>query len=258
MLYDEIGENYNNTRQADQFIAETIFKLLNILPNEKILDIGCGTGNYTIAMAEKKMDMVGIEPSSRMLEIAQKRNGSIDWILGQAEEILAEEAAFEGIFGVLTVHHWQNINRAFLELYRVLKENCNIVLFTSTPEQMKGYWLNHYFPKMLEQSILQMPSIDRLKQAAINSGFKAIASEKYFVKNDLKDHFLYVGKNRPELYFEERIRSGISSFAALSNSIEVQNGLQRLNKDIQNGKFEDIRKAYENDNGDYLFVTIMK
>jgi hypothetical protein len=158
----------------------------------------------------------------------------------------------------LTIHHWTDIKKAFIELNRVLADNGRIIMFTSTPEQMKGYWLNHYFPKMLYSSIVQMPSLDTIQKATDEAKLKISGIEKYFIKDDLKDCFLYVGKNNPERYFDEQIRQGISSFSSLANIDEVKQGLIALRTDIDNNAFEQINNQYENDLGDYLFITIEK
>ncbi|MEJ5996442.1 hypothetical protein WG904_18585 [Pedobacter sp. Du54] len=77
---------------------------------------------------------------------------------------------------------------------------------------------------MLNASIAQMPSLNRIKKAADEAKLKISGIEKYFIKDDLKDCFLYVGKNKPECYFDERIRNGISSFSSLANLNEVNKG----------------------------------
>jgi hypothetical protein len=140
----------------------------------------------------------------------------------------------------------------------VLKQGGKLVIFTAAPEQMKGYWLNHYFPKMLQDSILQMPSMDTIKEAAADAGFKIMRTEKYFIQDDLKDLFLYAGKNRPGFYLDEQVRKGISSFSALANADEVKQGLLALKNDIETGKFDEINAKFENEMGDYLFITAQK
>jgi hypothetical protein len=131
-------------------------------------------------------------------------------------------------------------------------------MFTSTPEQMKGYWLNHYFPKMLHSSILQMPSFADIQDNIRQTGLEITDIEKYFIKDDLQDYFLYVGKNNPDLYFDETIRHGISSFSSLANIEEVKQGLSKLKNDIDNQSFDRIKDQYANELGDYLFITIDK
>jgi len=111
---------------------------------------------------------------------------------------------------------------------------------------------------MLADSILQMPSFENVESAATKAGFLITGTEKYFIQDDLQDHFLYVGKNRPELYFDERVRAGISSFAALSNAAEVKQGLEQLRLDTEFNRFDDVKSKYDNDTGDYLFIILQK
>jgi len=257
-LYDIIGARYNSTRRADQYLTERLYHLLAPEVNGLYLDIGCGTGNYTVVLAEKGLKFCGVEPSENMLGIARLHNSEIKWLNGTAENIPADDNTFDGGIATLTIHHWTDLWAAFTEIYRVLKQDAPLVIFTATPEQMHGYWLNHYFPNMLSDSIDQMPSFERIETAAMAAGFLISDTEKYFISNDLQDHFLYVGKNRPELYFDERVRAGISSFSALSNAAEVATGLEQLQRDIELNRFEAIKAGYDNDTGDYLFISLQK
>lgn len=256
--YDKIGTGYNATRQADPYLTERLLFLLKP-ENEKLyLDIGCGTGNYTSALAAKGVKIIGVEPSEKMLNEARASNKNIDWHQGTAEQIPAQDKAFDGIIATLTIHHWTDIKKAFIEISRVLSDNGRLVLFTSTAAQMKGYWLNHYFPAMLKASIAQMPSLNNIREATEAAKLTISSMEKYFIKDDLEDCFLYVGKNKPQYYFDENIRQGISSFSSLANIEEVKQGLAKLRNDIGNGDFEKVKASYENDLGDYLFITISK
>ena len=252
--YDQIGINYNLTRKADKYLTEQLLYHLQPTKNEKYLDIGCGTGNYTSEFQKKGFDFIGIDPSEIMLEKAKLENHKIHWQIGSAENTGLPENFVKGIIGSLTIHHWTNLTKGFTELNKVLKPNGRIVIFTSTPEQMQGYWLNHYFPKMLSDSMIQMPTLEKVKKAMNDSGIELMETQKYFIKPDLEDQFLYCGKQNPELYFDEQIRHGISSFSSLSNRTEVENGLSELRKDIDSGKIKEIIKSYENDLGDYLYV----
>lgn len=252
--YDKIGTGYNQTRKADKHLTQQLLLHLNPSPKGIYLDIGCGTGNYTNEFQKNGYQFIGIDPSIQMLEKAKLKNKAIDWRLGAAENTGLTQNSVDGIIGSLTIHHWTNLEQGFSELYNVLKPNADIVIFTSTPKQMKGYWLNHYFPKMLADSIVQMPASDRVETVMKASGFEIINTAKYFIQPDLEDKFLYCGKQNPELYFNEQIRHGISSFSSLANLAEVEQGLLDLRSDIDNGKIKEIMNSYENDLGDYLFI----
>lgn len=252
--YDTIGNNYNETRKADPFLSSQFFKFLEPKSNHAYLDIGCGTGNYTIALYEKGINIIGIDPSQNMLNEAKKKSSHIEWNIGTAEQTGLHSESIHGITACLTIHHWNNLDLAFTELYRVLKPNSKIVIFTSTPKQMSGYWLNHYFPEMLNDSISQMPELANVKLALAKAGFLNIKQEPYFIQLDLEDLFLYSGKHKPELYFNAQVRHGISSFADLAHQDEIANGLKLLKNDIKTGALNKIIENYKNNLGDYLFI----
>lgn len=258
ILYNSIGTGYNNKRTADPYLAERLYENVVSTAKGPYLDIGCGTGNYTITLQNKGLNMWGIDPSSKMLETAMAKSNRCKWTLGSAEKIPAGDNYFEAITGVLTLHHWKDFTAAFKELYRVLKPGGKMVFFSSTPQQMKHYWLNHYFKTMLQDSIAQMPSYETIAEAAQSAGFAMLPPEPYYIQENLQDHFLYVGKNRPELYFDGAVRNGISSFASLANAKEVAEGLSRLRADIDNRTFEVVRSRYNDAGGDYIFIKAIK
>jgi ubiquinone/menaquinone biosynthesis C-methylase UbiE len=256
--YNHIGISYNTTRRADPYLTDRLRALLHPASEKIYLDIGCGTGNYTIALSKKGLNFTGVEPSEKMLTEARASYPQINWLSGSAEQIPADDDTFDGAMATLTIHHWTDLNKGIKELYRVCKHQSRIVFFTATPAQMEGYWLNHYFPRMLEASIEQMPTLGQIKSTLENAGFEITGTEKYFVQQNLQDLFLYSGKHQPELYFDANVRRGISSFAALANAKEVNEGLLKLRADVDKGQFEQRKKTFDNDKGDYLFILATK
>ena len=253
--YDKIGTDYNSTRKADPFLTKKFIEHLSPKKDGIYLDIGCGTGNYTIELVKGGLRFIGIDPSEKMLEKARLKNSKVDWKTGTVENIALPDNSVDGIIASLTVHHWSDLQQGFSELHRVLKPQGTIVIFTSTPKQMEGYWLNHFFPRMLRDSMIQMPTLESVENAMTNSSIKITGIDKYFIQPDLQDKFLYCGKHNPEIYFDEQIRNGISSFASLSNRIEVEQGLQKLRTSIDSGKINEVIRLYENESGDYLFIN---
>lgn len=256
--YDYIGDGYNTTRKADPYLLEQLHYHLNPIKKGLYLDIGCGTGNYTAALHQKGISFVGVDPSYKMLTKAKEKYPAITWTQGNVEAIPLANNSIEGIIGSLTLHHWDDLTKGFEELHRVLKNYGSIVFFTATPDQMQGYWLNHYFPKMMEDSMTQMPSLLAVENAMKHAGFMNIYTEKYSIQPGLKDLFLYAGKHNPKLYLNPQVRNGISSFSDLAYQDEVNEGLAQLSQDIASGEIERIMKHYENNSGDYLFILNQK
>lgn len=256
--YDRIGKNYNLTRKADPYLAKRLHHFLRTQPTEKYLDIGCGTGNYTVALHDIGIRFIGVDPSMQMLQKAKANNPNIQWVQAKAEDLPFENESFDGAMVTLTIHHWSDLGNAFDEIARVLRPKGRLVIFTSTPHQMKGYWLNHYFPNMLNDSMVQMPSLERVGESLTKAGFAIAVLEKYFIREGHEDLFLYAGKHEPALYLDERVRQGISSFSSLANREEVANGLRYLKEDIASGFIREIIKEYENEEGDYIFLVAVK
>jgi ubiquinone/menaquinone biosynthesis C-methylase UbiE len=256
--YDEIGRNYNLTRKADPYIALQLYHLTGVDSHATCLDIGCGTGNYTSMLALRGLKCTGVDPSELMLSNAKLNTPEITWLKGSAEDIPSGNETFDTAIATLTIHHWKSLPLAFKEVNRVLKKDAVFVIFTSTPQQMEGYWLNHYFPEMMKKSMSVMPTFEKIETALVQSGFAVSGTEKYFVQPDLQDLFLYCGKDKPLIYFEETVRKGITSFSFHSANAEVERGLTQLMDDIGTGQFKKIKSEYDNDSGDYLFVVAKK
>ena len=256
--YDTIGKTYNQTRTADPYLLERLYKHLNPHADGSYLDIGCGSGNYTNQLYKKGVNIMGIDPSIEMLKKARQKNSQIDYRIGVAEDIDLPNHSIAGATAFLTIHHWQDLKEGFAEIGRVLTIGARFVIFHSTPQQMEGYWLNHYFPVMMKNSSLLMPTLEKIAEAMTNAGLNIVNTENYFIKNDLQDLFLLCGKNEPELYLKPEIRSGISSFAAVANANEVEVGLKQLRADIDGGAIDRIISSYNSDQGDYLFIIAEK
>ncbi|MCB0662050.1 MAG: class I SAM-dependent methyltransferase [Saprospiraceae bacterium] len=258
-VYDTIGKTYDKTRKADPYLASRMFHFLhNGQSNAQYLDIGSGSGNYTSALAAKGLSMIGVEPSDEMLEKAMAKSNEVKWMKGRAEQIPLPDEAVDGVLASLTIHHWKDLEQGFKEVHRVLKPGGRFVLFTSYPEQTDAYWLAHYFPRLTRASAIALPAQNLVESGITQAGLQLVLKEPYFVKADLEDFFFYSGKYRPQMYFDENVRRGISTFSLLAHQDEVNEGLSKLKTDIDNGHIENIIKQYENEIGDYIFVISQK
>jgi ubiquinone/menaquinone biosynthesis C-methylase UbiE len=72
-LYDRIGEGYDTTRKADKGIVEKIRTHLDPYPGDPYLDVACGSGNYTVALADQGCSFHGIDVSEKMLCMARSK-----------------------------------------------------------------------------------------------------------------------------------------------------------------------------------------
>lgn len=257
VLYDQIGATYSATRRADPSVAQALAEYVGVSNAGSFLDVGCGTGNYTCAVAAHGGRWHGIDTSAEMLGQARGKNRFITWTLGSAETLPFGTGDFTGAICTLAIHHFTSVATAFSETFRVLRAG-KIVLFTAFPDQMRNYWLCHYFPRMMEKSINRMPGRELVIQELKNAGFTEPLVIPFHVTAELQDMFLYSGKLRPELYLEPAVRSNISSFATLCPARELEKGLSALRNDISSGRFQALLQQYSIDQADYAFVVATK
>jgi ubiquinone/menaquinone biosynthesis C-methylase UbiE len=253
-IYDKIGEGYDTTRKVDPKILSSLSKLLNIEAGKRYLDVACGTGNYTTGISDLGGNWYACDGSEKMLSQASSKSSDINWKKYEVSDLGYKSDFFDGAICSLAIHHFPDLLRPFREIARVLKAECNFVIFTSTPEQIKEYWLNHYFPAMIEKSCEQMPSLETVESALTKAGFAIETTEAFFITPELKDFFLYCGKQRPEMYLSSKVRNGISSFHNFCSQSELEHGLGKLRKDISSGEINGVMSSRDISKGDYLFI----
>ncbi len=255
IIYDEIGKKYDTTRKADPTILSTLTKLLTIEGRKRYLDIACGTGNYASGIANIGGNWFAFDNSEKMLSEAKLKTSHVDWKQFDVTALGYENDFFDGAVCTLAIHHFLDLDKAFSEVGRVLKPKSKLIIFTATPDQMESYWLNHYFPKMMDGSCREMPSLEVIQSALNQAKISIESTEPFFVDPDLQDFFLYSGKQMPEMYLSSLVRNGISSFHKYCSKSELSNGLNKLRKDIKTGAIKEVMEKYESINGDYVFIS---
>jgi ubiquinone/menaquinone biosynthesis C-methylase UbiE len=257
-LYDTIGRTYDTTRKADPDLTRCLTRHLNFTPGARYLDIGCGTGNYTVALQNLGARMHGLELASTMLAKARLKSDRVQWIQANAESLPFRDRCFGGAMGTFTIHHMKNPGRAIEEVFRVI-DSGRFVIFTADNAQSRGYWLNEYFPAGMAAMHKQMPLATDVVRHLEDAGFTAIELEPWEIPVDIQDWFLYAGKYRPEIYLDPAVRAGISTFAqGLITQEETAAGCARLEADIKSGHFEEVAAKYRHDRGDCLFIAATK
>src|SRR5436190_18459317 len=94
----------------------SLVELLAPKPGERILDLGCGTGHLTAAIAEAGASVVGLDQSPEMLEQARSAYPNLEFVLGDARKFSFEDS-FDGVFSN-AVLHWVRSPEAVIRCVR--------------------------------------------------------------------------------------------------------------------------------------------
>jgi SAM-dependent methyltransferase len=121
------------------------------LRGTRVLDVGCGTGALAVTLAEQYACKVwGVDSSQAMLDVARaKISGGVGLKLASAEDLPFKDGWFERAVATLAVHLWDR-PKAFAEIHRVLAPGGRFALASFDPSHFTSYYLNAYFPSILE------------------------------------------------------------------------------------------------------------
>lgn len=97
-----------------------VIDLLNPKPGERILDVGCGTGQLTRALADRGVEVVGIDSSTDMIGQARQNFPRIRFVLGNAMDMTFIEE-FDGVFSNAALHWMMEAERVVEGIAKALK-----------------------------------------------------------------------------------------------------------------------------------------
>ena len=216
--YDIIGLNYAELRKPDPRIAASIHEALG--QAKTVLNVGAGSGSYE--PVDRRV--TAVEPSLEM--IRKRRSSAAPVIQASADHLPFDDDAFDAAMAILTVHHWPDKAAGLSEMRRVTRGR--IVVLTFDPSQRP--WLTEYLPELVRLDEAQMPAMSDYER-----WLGQVRVTPVPVPHDCSDGFLYAYWRRPAAYLDPKIRSGSSSFWAISS---VERGLARLRQDLETGEWE--------------------
>ena len=134
--YDE----YQEYVVGKDFLNEVKGNINNLTDLGEILELGCGTGYFTEAIAKNSKHVFATDLSEELLEKARERLGDNDKFTFQKENGLAltfKSNKFDTVFMANVIHVIENPQRVLQECYRVLKDNGLLVITSFTNYNMK-------------------------------------------------------------------------------------------------------------------------
>jgi SAM-dependent methyltransferase len=106
-------------------------------PHDRVLDLGCGTGNAALLAAEHAGQVTGIDPAVRLLDVAKGRAASerktVAFLPGDAGSLPLADSSMDVIVSVFAVIFAPDPAAAALEMSRVLSPAGRIVLSAWVP-----------------------------------------------------------------------------------------------------------------------------
>jgi len=125
---------------AEQLLRASQAVLVAARPRagERVLDVGCGTGNAALLAARAGAQVIGVDPAARLLDVARDRAAAeqlaVTFLRGDAAAIPVDDASADAVLSVFAVIFAPDPEAAAAEMARVLAPGGRIVLSAWWPD----------------------------------------------------------------------------------------------------------------------------
>jgi len=132
--YDATAKGYEELHKEEQRKKiKLIKKHFSVSPEEKLLDVGCGTGLTTEPWQCRRY---GIDPSKELLKRARQQEHII-YKKAAAESIPYQDHFFDIVISITAIQNFQDIEQALREMKRVGKNRFVLTFLKKSPKRKK-------------------------------------------------------------------------------------------------------------------------
>ncbi len=163
-LFDRIAPDYDKLNHLLSLNVDkgwrrkAVREIVDVGEALDVLDVACGTGDFTIEIARKAAvgsRITGIDLSEGMMEIGRekiaKAGVKAEMVQGDCEELPYDEGTFDRVSVGFGVRNFEHLERGLREMHRVLKKDGKLVILElSIPSNRLVRWAYKlYFLKIL-------------------------------------------------------------------------------------------------------------
>jgi ubiquinone/menaquinone biosynthesis C-methylase UbiE len=221
--YDAIAANYDCRYAVNDYsqVQAALLDFVANIPNGRALEVGCGTGHWLRALGDAGVRVAGVDPSSNMLRYALTRAPKSAVVRATAERLPWRDAAFERLYCVNALHHFDDKPGFINEARRVLADGGRLLTIGLDPHVGTDRWFIYdYFAPVLEMDRRRYPSTERVQEWLRDAGLIDVHTREV-------QHLPTRLSAGPALDGGRLARHMTSQLAVL-NEEQYQEGLQRI------------------------------
>ncbi|MFR9804533.1 class I SAM-dependent methyltransferase [Pseudonocardia sp. RS010] len=183
------GENYERhlVPTIGAPFARAVVDAAALRPDERVLDVACGTGVVARLAAEwmgSTGTVAGVDPAPPMLEVARATAPAIAWHDGTAEDLPLPDGSADAVLCSLGLQFFADEHRALQEMRRVLAPGGRVVLGTPGPvpplfTALDDVLAEHLGPEASRfvQAVFSVHDPDRVRRLMTDAGFADAEAE---------------------------------------------------------------------------------
>lgn len=168
--------NYNNSIEEPLML-----EIIGDVNSKTILDLGCGTGELSKKLSKNAKDILGIDISQKMLDVANKNNNNINIKYKNLpmENINILNQKFDVVVSSLAFHYIENFQKLIIDISRLLKKRGSLI-FSQEHPMITAY--------MGERNWISDLKGNKLYWPVSNYNDEGLRSETWFIENVQKYH----------------------------------------------------------------------
>jgi len=123
-VFDEVAAEYDRSRPTypDELVAHAC-RLAGLGSGDRVLEVGCGTGQLTRSLVAHGLHVTAIEQGGRLISLAEQRlggHGAVEFVNARFEDVPVPHGHFEAVFSAAAFHwldpdvSWEKVARALV------------------------------------------------------------------------------------------------------------------------------------------------
>jgi len=124
-VYDRVNPVFWNEEMRDEALD-----LLDLSSEDRVLDVGCGTGFATVGLLERTPRVEGLDQSVHQLEKAREKEAltDVEFVRGDAENLPYADETFDAVWSSGSIEYWPSPVEALAEARRVTKPGGRVLV----------------------------------------------------------------------------------------------------------------------------------
>jgi SAM-dependent methyltransferase len=145
--FEEVPELYDRARPTyPESLFDDLVELTGLRAGDRVVEIGPGTGKATRPLAERGLDIVGVELGRKLARVARRNLASfpnVEILDAVFESWQPFEADFAGVVA-FTAFHWVHPEARYIKSARLLREGGALAVVDTRhvlPERSDRFWV---------------------------------------------------------------------------------------------------------------------
>ncbi len=165
--YDSIAASYDRRYVINDYsgVEEALEAFVGQDFAGRVLEVGCGTGHWLRLLAERGIRVAGVDASHNMLDYAHDQAPRAALAHARAEHLPWATEAFERLFCINALHHFEDKRRFLAEARRVLRPGGQLMTIGLDPHTGVDRWyIYEYFDPVLEIDKRRYPATSLIRE----------------------------------------------------------------------------------------------